>query len=82
MVDILLWILVSLIVATGVAGGYFQLLLLMNLKKLRFSDVFFGAWLLDAENLNEDARYYRKAIIYCWCFVILLALAIFALRNV
>lgn len=76
----LIWTLIGTIIVTGFVGGYYQLMLLSNLKKKDSSNIFFASWVFSPNNLNELGKYYRKKIFICWFIVFVLIIAIQILR--
>ncbi len=70
--EIVYWTLVILVIAVGLIGGVFQLMLFSNLEDARPTSIFLGGWVFDPNVLNSKGKHYRKLIFYCWGLIVFL----------
>jgi hypothetical protein len=81
MVSYLIWSLIGLLILAGLIGGFFQLMILSNVKDINAADGMFGRWVFNPENLNPAGRFYRKAIFVCWGVAFISIIGIFSLQS-
>ncbi len=71
--------LIIAIVIVSLIGGYILLQILSNLNKPSISDYLFGAWVFNADRLNEKGKKYRHFLFLFWLIVVLLVILIEAM---
>jgi hypothetical protein len=77
--SIIEWFIIVVVIIIGLIGGYFQLMIFANLRKKNTANILFGSWVFNPDNLNEQGKFYRKAIFVCWLLGI--ALVVFILNS-
>jgi hypothetical protein len=70
------WLLLAMIIAVIILGGYYQLQVLAHSKPGRLLSLSMGGWIFHPEDIEEGGQPYRKYLLICYVIFTLLVVAL------